>query len=411
MSILDKLWESSLFEAIWSRRSFRFGLGMEMNFDAMPYKSEKEPVPLSELETAILCAVAAGTTGVVTGDNIPLCVLTSFEGRTIPTPCNTWAYALFFTNDEGTFYYRPPKPTKVWEIDSLEDREKILDWFKTNTVKIGDPLDVPKGPPALMSSNKWNILRPGSTTFIFVADNTHELINGILFTCSFEDRYKYIDDETGKPAGCEKWIKNGWLNGPEAPVSLIENMLCVSNAVSTAAMMQNILLAMAAMGLGGLPYAGYAPLFVFGGTPFAKGLGFRFLSDKKGMPNPVGKDGLFEALCPPYKSMSEAVDMIVQEKWNTNGMFSDKVMGIGPYKDYAKIKSQTLKTPPEAIECTKDILNYVYDKYGRLPSHFDTMMIPVAVQTHHVEEEFYQKYTNIPLTKPIKNHMKEWHEK
>jgi len=180
--------------------------------------------------------------------------------------------------------------------------------------------------------------------------------------------------------------------------------------VSVAAMMQNMLLTMAAMGLGGLPYAGFASIFIFGGTPLAKGLGFRFITDKKGMPNPVGKAGLFEALCPPYKSMDEAVDVIVAGKWGSEGMFSEKEREIGPYKEYAEIKKKTLKTPPEAIECTKDILNYIYDKYGRFPVHFDTMTIPVAVQAHHVEEEFYKKYTNFPLTKAIKNHMKDWHE-
>lgn len=397
-------------EAIMRRRSYRFGLGMDMNFGPLIYKSEKKPVPLSDLETAILCAVAGGVTGIVTGDNIPLYVYAGYEGRTIPTPCNMWAFAIFFTNDDGTFLYKPPKPTKMWEIDSSEDREKILSWYEKNTVKIGDKLDVPLGPPALMSSNKWNIFRHGSTTFIIVVDNTRELINGLLFTSSFEDRYKIIDNETGKPAGCEKWIENGWLTGPEAPLSLIENMLCISNAVSIAAMMQNMLLTMTAIGLGGLPLAGYAPIFIFGGTPIAKGLGFRFISDKRGMPNPVGKDGIFEGFCPPYKSMDEAVDQIVEEKFGPEGMFSEKERQLGPYKDYATVKQKMLKTPSEAIQCTKDILNYVYAKYGRFPVNFDTMMIPVMVQAHHIEEEFYTKYTNFPLTETLKKHMKEWHE-
>ena len=52
-----------LFDAIMGRRSRRFGLGMEMVKGPFRYKSDKEPVPLNELETAMLVAAATATTG------------------------------------------------------------------------------------------------------------------------------------------------------------------------------------------------------------------------------------------------------------------------------------------------------------------------------------------------------------
>lgn len=381
-----------------------------MNFGPWSgYKSKENPVPLTESETAILCAVANGATGIVSGDNIPLPVHADYGARTAPAPCNMRAFVLFFVNDEGTFLYKAPEPTKLWEIESPEDREKIFEWFRKNTVKVGDRLDIPLVPPAVWSSNKWDMFGPGSTVLFPVVDNTREVINGLLYVCTYEDRYKIIDDRTGKPAGCEKWIKSGWLNGAEAPLSLMDHEIGIMNSVTAGAMMQNMLLTMAAMGLAGFPVGGYTPMIVLGGTPMARGLGFHFVTDKQGIPNPVGKDGILETLCPPYKTMDEAVDTIVREKYGPDGCLSEQKRAIGPYKDYGKIKEKLEKIPEEAIACTKAIVNYAYNTYGRFPANYDTIMIPIAVQDHHVDTEFYEKYINLPLPEPVRNHMRAWH--
>jgi len=397
-------------ESICHRRSFRFGQGFEMTFGPWTgYRSSQKPIPLSEMETALLCAVASGTTGMISGDNIPLPTYGSYTGRTVPIPCNMWATSLFFTNDAGIFLYKPPEPTKLWEIDAPEDREKILKWYRENAVKVGDRFDVPLSPPALQSSNRWDAFRQGSTVFMVAVDNTRELLNAMLLFSTYEDRFKVIDDRTGKPAGCEKWIKNGWLNGPEAPLSTIEIMLCIGNAVVAGAMMQNMLLMMSAVGLGGFPFDGFAPIFVLGGTPLARGLGFRFMADKHGVPNPVGKDHLFEALCPPYKTMNEAVDTILREKYGPDGTLSEEKRKMGPYTQYPALKEKIESIPGEAIECAKSIANYVYETYGRFPANYDSMMIPISVQAHHVDTEFYEKHINLPLPQAMRSHMKNWH--
>jgi hypothetical protein len=408
--VYEKLWQYSLMESICRRRSFRFGQGFEMGFGPWSgYKSKENPVPLTEMETAILCAVASGTTGIVSGDNIPLPTYGSYTGRTVPAPCNMWAHGLFFVNDNGTFFYKAPEPTKVWEVDTPEDRDRIFKWFRGNTMKVGDRFDLPLSPPALQSSNRWDAFRPGSTAFMVVVNNTRELINGILLFSTYEDRFKVIDDRTGKPAGCEKWIKNGWLRGPVAPLSTIEIMLCIGNGVTAGAMMQNILLTMAAIGLGGFPFDGFAPIFILGGTPLARGLGFRFVSDKNGVPNPVGKDEVFEALCPPYKTMDEAVDTVVKEKFASDGTLTEEKRRIGPYKSYGDTQSRLETIPKEAIECTKSIVNYAYETYGRFPVNYDSTMVPIAVQAHHLDTDFYEKYISLPLPEAMRNHMKSWH--
>ena len=166
---------------------------------------------------------------------------------------------------------------------------------------------------------------------------------------------------------------------------------------------------MAAIGLGGFPFDGFAPIFVLGGTPIARGLGFRFVSDKKGVPNPVGKDHLFQALCPPYCTMNEAVDTVINEKFGKDGMLTLEKRRMGPYKDYEKISGKLERLPQEAIECTRSIVNYAYETYGRFPVNYDAIMIPIAVQAHHPDMEFYENFINLPLPEAVLNHMKSWH--
>ena len=62
---VEKAWNFPLFEAIVGRRSRRFGFGMELSHGPFAYKSDKDPLPLDEAETAILVAAATGVTGAI----------------------------------------------------------------------------------------------------------------------------------------------------------------------------------------------------------------------------------------------------------------------------------------------------------------------------------------------------------
>ena len=53
-SLLHQVWEYPLFEALYGRRSRRFGLGFEMVEGPFKYKSQGTPLPLSEIEEALL---------------------------------------------------------------------------------------------------------------------------------------------------------------------------------------------------------------------------------------------------------------------------------------------------------------------------------------------------------------------
>src|SRR5688500_9761006 len=62
--LLQGVWDYPLYEAIYSRRSRRFGLGFEAAEGPFRYKSEQPAVPLSEFEEALLVAAGFGVTGI-----------------------------------------------------------------------------------------------------------------------------------------------------------------------------------------------------------------------------------------------------------------------------------------------------------------------------------------------------------
>ena len=60
---LNEALNFSFMDAIFTRRSRRFGLGMEITEGTLKHKSAHEPVPLTELEEACLIWAGTGMTG------------------------------------------------------------------------------------------------------------------------------------------------------------------------------------------------------------------------------------------------------------------------------------------------------------------------------------------------------------
>lgn len=97
-----------LMSAIFGRRARRFAMGMEIPSGPLAFKSRHAPVPLSELEQAILVAAATGVTGWNFG--IPYTASRPTElahypvrssGRTAPTAAGIGTPALFYTMTTG----------------------------------------------------------------------------------------------------------------------------------------------------------------------------------------------------------------------------------------------------------------------------------------------------------------------
>jgi hypothetical protein len=99
----DQAWSYPLFEAIYGRRSRRFGLGFEMPEGPFCYKSAHAAVPLTELEEALLVGAGAGFTGLAFWDLPTPPPYPQRSGRTFPATRGGGHNALFITNDDGLY--------------------------------------------------------------------------------------------------------------------------------------------------------------------------------------------------------------------------------------------------------------------------------------------------------------------
>ena len=58
--LLHGVWNYPLFDALYGRRSRRFAMGLAMNEGPLAYKSQRAPIPLNEMEGALLVAAEIG---------------------------------------------------------------------------------------------------------------------------------------------------------------------------------------------------------------------------------------------------------------------------------------------------------------------------------------------------------------
>ncbi|MGH7900928.1 MAG: hypothetical protein ACRENZ_04250 [Thermodesulfobacteriota bacterium] len=408
--ILNRGYETALkyplFDSIFNRRSRRFGLGMELNDSSLEFKSSSPPVPLDELEEALLVWSGTGLTGLCLADLPPetgIDLLCQWTGRTWPSACNNHGTELFFTNDKGLYFVDVkkmlPKPHELdlfFRMGRDEKIERILDLYRESLLKIEDGrAELPDRMPGLFNFNQWNTNKPGTSVFIPVTDITEEYINLLLLYCSSTYGFTIIDDLTRKPAGIEKWIKIGRLK-ENVKLSLfdLEVRILTGLNVEQAFICQNMSLALQPLGLAGWTFSGFIPRFALGAAPqLFKGLGFTFIQPKKGAIDPpttvpVGRDGVFHAYCPPYyKDMSEAIDAFFEHKnlaWRPEKPF--------PYLEPDKHLMKAPKPTERTVQIVKDVANYIYDTYGRFPAFVDPMYMRLVFQAMHLDLDFYDKY-------------------
>ncbi|MFQ5698481.1 MAG: hypothetical protein ACE5IL_09370 [Myxococcota bacterium] len=424
---LDSLWRYPLVEALFKRRTRRVALGTEVPGGPTAYRSSSPPVPLGELEEAILVQAATGLTGFNLSD-LPFCdgegrdaggnTMIQFSGRSWASPCGSHDTELFFWNDDGTYVMKlhDVLPERMQEFASADDRSRILSLHRKHAVKLFDGRpQYPHTYPTMLPFNIPTSDVPGSTIFLPIADTTFELINVLLLMCGWPDGgVTVVDPENGnRPAGCERWIREGLLDRLNtAPLSYFGNVSLIESGF----IIQNLLLAIQAMGLGGWPHAHPVAPVLLGGTPLAKGLGFRFMTgtggSSAGMPAPVGLDGVLEPYCPPYyPNMDAAVDAVVEGKFGEGGLYDPKGADRGPFLHHGEVVAEVPRYSDALVQCVKDICNYIYDTYGRFPSHVDPIVTSGTwVQAHHLDLEFYDRfYKEGAYTETQRDHMRLWH--
>lgn len=407
-----------LARAILDRRSRRFGLGMEIDRGPMAYRSSEKPVPLAEEEEAFLVWMGTGIKGKNLSDIPPhlgLDLEVQFTSRANPSLGDLHRTEIFYTNDEGTFMVKlhDIQPEEFPGLDARNPEEcwtAILKLFRQTRIKLEDGrAQIPDKPPGMASHNLWNVNKPGTTVFFPVTDLTAGILDLLFFYVRPSHRYNFIDEwHNNRPAGTERWIKEGYLQ-EQMRMPLIDSEIRFANGYigEQAMICQNLFLASQALGLGGFLFSGFSGVFLMGGTPFYRGLGFRFAMPEKAIqPLPVGRDGVFEGFCPPYfKNMDAAVDAFVEMKWARW-----QELKYLPYRNARSIKDAVPPPEEKEIQIVKDIVNYIYDTYGRFPAVMDPMYARFAFQAHHLDLSFYDRFYPTGAYSDLQaEHMKLWH--
>jgi len=445
-----------VFQALGSVRSRRVGLGYRIDSGTsdphpvtgrtlvqakgpLEFISEKDPVPLSEAEEALLCWSACGPNGIAAWDismDGGFHELTWISGRTAPAPGNSHATDLLVINDEGAFIYKPTRErTSHIEMQTGDTASKILDWYRKGMIQILDERpDVDyavrsAGAPhaTLMGPYQLNLNRPGATWLIPLTD-AGWLNSALINFFDFWHMYPTDEWQGGRPAGVEKWIGEGKL---ELATSIAgsEQLIFQVESYPTGCMVQNVRLAAESMGLGSWCFCGFNPDLLMGVMPeVAQGLGFHVEPPNPRAPLSTGQtkvfgiEGVKEATyvpSPRFKSAEQLVDFWYNEKYGPGGVFhrgddNALVQGLAPWNP--QVAEQIAKHPRnEPADWVRPALiayiDYCVENYGQWPVTYNPMQAHFSVVVHHVDEDFYDRYYREGyLSDRHRQHFKTWHK-
>jgi hypothetical protein len=433
-----------LFEALFHRRSRRISKGIHsVPAGSLSYTSKHDPQPLSPLEEALLIA-ATGVTGVTlpdmpfqteTGKPLVGSPMVQIRGRSASSPDNAQATHFFLINDSGTYFLRQPKDAGTLQSpDGTLDPDKLIAQAEACKVKVLDRrLDFPvRQFPVYVGRNRYVSNVPGSTVLVPVVDMTRQYINGIMFLLTQDDGHRptFIDDwNLYRQAGTSKWVRNGFLNKKlRLPLGYLGTFRI---HIEADLLVQNVLLAIQAMGLGGWVHAAFAGPYLLGAPDSVKeygpGLGFRFERPKPWLrrtvkafwplpcwqENPVGLDGVLETYTPPYhKDMNAAIDALIAHKYGPGGLYRDPANFADVFKPglAAKFVDEVPHYQEEVIQVAKDVCSYIWETYGRFPAHVDAIHVPgVWVQAHHLDLDYYDQLYRSGYTETQARHQHLWH--
>ncbi|HUA85418.1 MAG TPA: hypothetical protein VMB85_16255 [Bryobacteraceae bacterium] len=469
---LDALFQYPLMSSIFERRTRRIARGTSLVSNGLSYTSTNAPAPLTAVEEAVLVA-CTGLTGSVQHDG-PLefpgggnelgTPFLNVLGRAASSPDNAQATSFFMINDEG-----------IWLIKKLAGEQALsvlsqlppswADWADADwiaaaqavKVKLYDQrLEFPRQFPYYLGWNKQISNRPGTTMFLPVVDCTRAYINILMILLSEPDgqRPLFADDwQHFKPADvveAAEWaaVEMGLAGqNQKIPYEVIGGLSRAQdgfvnpNIVLPLGLqpslridfecffhLQNLMLIGQAMGLGGWVHASVAPPYILQRDPSKQwlGLGFRMANPKTwadtdwppvpaSQPNPVGIDGILEGLCPPYiKSMDDAVDQVLAEKYGAGGVYNDVNIFKRAYlsQDFAQDYLQNATHySDKAVAYAKQICDYIVETYGRFPAHVDAFHVPgIWLQFSHLEIEYYEKYYNPAQFRRQAGHAQMWGE-
>jgi hypothetical protein len=154
---LNDLLKFPLMEAIAGRRSRRFCMGAEIPDGVLAFKSKHNPLPLSEIEQLLILSAMGGVTGwhfAIMRHARYAPKLSNYcgspVGRTFPSAAGFITSELFFTDDNGTYFFPTRDFYSEIEIqDGKVDLEEFLSVHKKRIRKLSNKrLHIPREEPS-----------------------------------------------------------------------------------------------------------------------------------------------------------------------------------------------------------------------------------------------------------------------
>jgi len=402
---LKELSEFPFFEAVLGRRSRRFPVGGEIPDGVLAFKSRKESRPLTDLQRALVLATVTGQTGWHFGISRHPGYAPQFPnysgsaiGRTFPSAAGFHTTQFFFTDDSGTYFLptRDDVLDQQLDINTFESDDAVenaLNSVLARAVRVSEErLYLPREQPYFEGHNTWIGNWPGSLLVIPVADLAQQTLLNIAFFS--QNGYVIYDDINDREIpGLEKYRHRLVHFDDPQPLSFVEQY---SLAEASAELMTSSYvghLALGAIGLGGWSFDGIDRLSVLGasGNPQVPGLGFRYDTDERwAMPNPTGRDGVFETFTRPhYGSMRKVVEALAERKFGPGGPFNSATPG--PWKDSETVRGAAAPFDDEFMELLTVQAEYVDETFGKFPGTVPSVWIMNYLQAQHLDTDFYDE--------------------
>jgi hypothetical protein len=406
--------------ALLGRRSRRFSIGAAIPDGPLAFASLKEPFPLTELEQMMILTAAAGNTGwhyLIMRNEHYAPHLSNYAaaagGRTFPSAAGFHTSEIFFTNDEGVYFFPTRDAPALAErtAEGSMDLAALLQAHQDKIRKLSDGrLVLPPQEPYVEGHNTWCVNRPGSLLVIPVGDLAQ---HHLLYLCYLVQNGYCITDDINREMipGIERFRNLVNLEEP-LPLTFSEQVSLAECCEEMSISCFSGTLMLQAMGLGGWMFDGVNPFAVLGtmGDPEAPGLGFRYDTDERwGVPNPTGLTGVFEGYCPPhYPDMRAAVEALAVRKFGPGGPFHQDTPG--PWKDSSRVRRSAQIHNDEFKECVALMAQYVYDRFGKFPGTVPSIVTLTYLQAHHLDLDFYNHYFKSgAYLETHARHMELWH--
>jgi hypothetical protein len=408
-----------LVEALFGRRSRRFALGDELPDGPLAYTSRHQPQPLDELERLLVLSAMGGTTGwhySITRHARYAPHLSNYAagaaGRTFPSAAGFHTAELFFTDDTGVFFF--PTRDAGALVDPATEQvtpELMVERHRDRIRQLADRrLYLPAEEPYLEGHNTWCVNVPGSLLVIPVADIAQHLLAILCFFT--QNGYAVYDDVNGRQIpGLQEFA--GLVDVEEPfPLTFTEQYALTEATAELACACYAGVLLLQAMGLGGWMFDGIDRFSMLGasGNPEVPGLGFRYDTDERwSTPNPTGREGVFEAYCPPhYADMAAAAEGFAERKFGPGGPFHPDTPGA--WTDSPSVRGSAQVHDQAFKACVALQAQYIFDTFGKFPGTVPTLFIMNYVQAHHLDLEFYDHFFKPgAYLATHATHMARWH--